>query len=84
MSELRKAVEGAALSAEQAHEAAYRFVAGYYDFRRITPVMQLLDALAWSRAHPDSNEAGWPSWHACVVATLEGAPLPNLRAPWDE
>jgi hypothetical protein len=76
---------GRPLSSRQAHEAAYRFVAAYYDYERIVPIRQLLEAIALTGEHSASDETRWTpwtAWTACVQATLEGEPLPDLPPPW--
>jgi hypothetical protein len=79
-----EAGESRALSAEQAHEAAYRLIALYYDYERTVPIRQLLEAI--SRGHSASDDRAWAVgavWQACVQETLDGAPLPDLPPPWD-
>jgi hypothetical protein len=74
------------LSTEQAHEAAYRLVARYYDYERIPPILQLLAALRGTGDERSSNDGGWAVsavWEDCVQETLDGAPLPELSPPWD-
>jgi hypothetical protein len=73
---------GRPLSSRQAHEAAYRFVAAYYDYERIVPILQLLEAMSSTGAHSASDETRWTPWTACVQATLDGEPLPDLPPPW--
>jgi hypothetical protein len=70
------------LTWRQAHEAAYRFLARYYDHERTGAIRQLLEAIAWSGEHPRSNQRGWAAWQDCVQETLDGAPLPDLPPPW--
>ena len=73
------------LSPQQAHEAAYRLVASYYDYERIPAILQLLDALWGIDDQPTSNERAWAVsavWEDCVQETLDGAPLPELPPPW--
>ena len=74
------------LTSQQAHEAAYRMVARYYDYERIVPIRRLLEAISWTDDRPDPNGgawAVWAVWQACVQDTLDGAPLPPLPPPWD-
>jgi hypothetical protein len=81
-----EACAGQELSTRQAHEAAYRLVARYYDYERIPPILQLLDALWGTGDGPASNDRGWAVsavWEDCVQETLDGAPLPELSPPWD-
>lgn len=76
---------GQGLSTRQAHEAAYRLVARYYDYERIPPILQLLDALRGTGDEP-SDETGWAVsavWEDCVQETLDGVPLPELSPPWE-
>jgi hypothetical protein len=70
------------LSSQQAHEAAYRFVARYYDYERIAPLLRMLQDIAWRHDDPDSNREAWASWQVCVQETLDGAPLPDVPPPW--
>ena len=70
------------LSACEAYEAAYRFVARYYDYERVVPILRLLDAISWNGDHPDSNEKAWAAWRACVQETRDREPLPELPPPW--
>jgi hypothetical protein len=70
------------LSSDQAREAAYRFVARYYDHERVVPILLLVEAIS-SGEHPAPSESGRAMWHDCVQATLDGAPLPDLPPPWD-
>jgi hypothetical protein len=74
--------QGELLSSRQAHEAAYRFVARYYDYERSEAVLRLLDAISSASEHPHAEEGTWASWKQCVQATLDGAPLPELPPPW--
>ena len=81
-----EARESQKLSSQQAHEAAYRFVARYYDYERIAPIRQLLEAIWCTSDQPASKErtwAVWAVWEACVTETLDGAPLPELPPPWN-
>lgn len=71
------------LSALQAHEVAYRFVARYYDYERIVPILHLLKAISSTGDRPDRDEEAWGRWQVCVQETLDGAPLPELPPPWD-
>lgn len=72
------------LSARQAHEAAYRFVARYYDYERSTSILRLLEAISSPSDHPstDDDDETWAPWRQCVQETLDGAPLPDLPSPW--
>jgi hypothetical protein len=74
------------LSPQQAHQAAYRLVARYYDYERTVPILRLLEAISWTddRSDPDERAWGvWAVWEDCVQETLHGAPLPQLAPPWD-
>jgi hypothetical protein len=71
------------LSSQQAVEAAYRFVASYYDYARMGALLRLLEAISWARDHPDSEDEPWAPWQACIRETLDGAPLPELAPVWD-
>jgi hypothetical protein len=77
-----EAAEDAGLSALQAHEVAYRFLARYYDYERIAPIRRLLDAISLT----DPASECWAVrelWQISVAETLEGAPLPVLPPAWD-
>jgi hypothetical protein len=73
---------GRPLSSRQAHEAAYRFVAAYYNYERIVPILRLLEAISLTGEHSASDETRWTAWTVCVKATLDGEPLPDLPPPW--
>jgi hypothetical protein len=78
--------ETQSLSPQQAHQAAYRLVARYYEYERIVPILRLVRAISWTEDHPDPDErawAVWAVWQDCVQETLDGAPLPELPPPWD-
>ena len=70
------------LSSRQAHEAAYRFVASYYDYERSEAVLHLLEAISSPSDHPHAEQGTWVSWKRCVQETLNGVPLPELPPPW--
>jgi hypothetical protein len=73
---------GARLSPQEAHEVAYRFLARYYDYERIEPILRLLDAISWTG--PASQEwAVRELWQVSIDETLDGAPLPELPPPWE-
>jgi hypothetical protein len=74
---------GREFGSQQAREAAYRFVARYYDYARLAPILNLLDAISTTGEHPAFNEAVWAVWRRCVQETLDGAPMPELPPPWD-
>lgn len=76
--------EGQRLTSRQAHEAAYRFVARYYDYQRTRPVLEFLEAISWTGDNPASNGHAWELWQACVQETLDRAALPDLPSPWDD
>jgi hypothetical protein len=77
-----EAGEGAILSPKQAHEVAYRFLARYYDYERVTPVLRLLEAISWDGWAAKVSAAS-ELWRASVEETLEGASLPELPPPWE-
>jgi hypothetical protein len=68
------------LSPEQAREAAYRFVARYYDYERIEPILRVLEAIS---PMGDQPVCGKVAWQASVRETLDGASLPELPRPWN-
>jgi hypothetical protein len=70
------------LSARQAHEAAYRFVARYYDYERSASILRLLEAISSPGDHPNPEDETWVPWRQCIQETLDGAPLPELPSPW--
>ena len=70
------------LTAEQAYEAAYRFVFQYRERER-QPGPESLDLLLVHMEPVDdqartNDPAAWADWHACVDATLRGDPLPRF------
>jgi hypothetical protein len=71
------------LSSRQAYEATYRFVAHYYDYERLVPILRLLAAISVTTDDPGSNNDSWRLWQACVQETLDAEPLPALAPPWD-
>jgi hypothetical protein len=75
--------EDPCISEEQAREAAYRFVARYYDNERVAPIRRLLGALSLADDHPQASHDGWATWQACIQETVDGAPLPVVPLPWD-
>ena len=77
-----EAGQSESLSARQAHEAAYRFVACYYDYERSASILRLLEAISSPSDHPRSDDETWVPWKQCVRETLDGAPLPELPPPW--
>jgi hypothetical protein len=77
-----EAAAGAGLSPQQAREVAYRFLARYYDYERIEPILRLLESISWE----GPAARGWAVcelWQASVEETLDGAPLPELPPPWE-
>ena len=71
-----------ALTTRQAYEAAYRFVAQYYDRERIEPFLLMLVAMEPVADHALTNDpASWEDWQECVRRTLAGEPLPELSPP---
>ena len=73
---------GHGLTSEQAFEAAFRFIASYYSYERIVPILHLLDAMSWPDDHPGSNNDAWAVWQVCVQRTLDGARRPQPPPPW--
>ena len=71
------------LRSDEAYEAAYRFVARYYDYTRTTPILKLLEAFSATTEHPAFSQEPSLVWKACVEETLDGAPLPELPPAWD-
>lgn len=75
-------IESQSLTTEQAYEAAYRFVAQYYERERIVPFMLMLKAMAPTADSLRTNDpASWSDWLHCVDETLAGNPLPQPSAP---
>lgn len=70
-----------ALSWQQAYEAAYRYIVRYYEHERLKPILRLLESTCRDMVH--SDRGAWNMWEACVRATLEGSPLPEIPPPWD-
>jgi hypothetical protein len=67
------------ITVDQAYEAAYRFVAQYYERERIEPFMLMLVAMEPRKDLYRTNDpASWSDWQQCVRSTLDGAPLPDL------
>jgi hypothetical protein len=75
--------ESAGLSPQQAQEVAYRFLARYYDYERIAPILRLLEAISW-KGPPAKAWAVCELWQVSVDETLDGAPLPELPPPWED
>ena len=72
------------LSVEQAYEAAYRFVAQYYERERIVPFMLMLTSMTPTADRERTNDpASWSDWLRYVDDTLAGTPLPQPSAPRD-
>lgn len=70
------------MTAEQAYEAAYRFVAQYYERERIVPFMLMLTAMQPVADPLRTNDpASWSDWEKCVEETLGNQPLPELSPP---
>ncbi len=71
-----------ALTVDQGYEAAYRFVAQYYERERIEPLMLMLTSM---RPTPDdartNDPAAWSDWERCVEETVAGTLLPEISAP---
>jgi hypothetical protein len=77
-----EAAERAGLSPQQAHEAAYRLVARYYEYERTAPIRRLLEAISLN-GPAATTWAVCELWQGCVDETLDGAPLPELPPPWE-
>ena len=75
--------QGPELSPREALEAAYRFVARYYDSERCGPILRLLEAISVSLDDPEEEGEDLARWRSCVVETLDGSPLPALPPRWD-
>jgi hypothetical protein len=72
------------LTVEQAYEAAFRFVAQYYQRERIVPFMLMLTSMTPTADRERTNDpAAWHDWLQCVEETLARNPLPELSAPRD-
>lgn len=70
------------LTTDQAYEAAYRFVAQYYERERIVPLMLMLISMRPTPDESRSNDpAAWSDWERCVRETVAGSPLPEVSAP---
>jgi hypothetical protein len=69
------------LSCQQAYEAAYRYIAQYYEHERIKPILRLVESTR--REMTRSDPGAWKVWKACVQQTLEGSPLPEIPQPWE-
>lgn len=71
------------LTPEQGYEAAYRFVAQYYERERIVPLMLMLTSMRpTSDDYQQTNDpAAWFDWERCVQETLAGSSLPEVSAP---
>jgi hypothetical protein len=79
-------MDATTLTAEQAYEAAYRFVFQYFSREPGSESIMLMllnmeptagasrtnDPASWT-----SDPASWHDWSACVVDTLSGSPLPT-------
>ena len=76
--------ESTPLTVEQAYEAAYRFVAQYYERERIVPFMLTLTSMRpTDDRERTSDPASWHDWLRCVEESVAGSPLPELSAPQD-
>ena len=70
------------LTPEQGYEAAFRFVAQYYERERIAPLMLMLTSMRPTADAEQTNDpAAWSDWQRCVEDTLSGLPLPEVSAP---
>lgn len=72
----------AELTAAQAYEAAYRFVAQYRERER-EPGPDSLDLMLVHMEPVEddartNDPAAWDDWRRCVEQTLRGDPLPRL------
>ncbi|HWF57724.1 MAG TPA: hypothetical protein VG520_05180 [Candidatus Dormibacteraeota bacterium] len=74
--------EQAGLSPNQAHEAAYRLLARYYEYERTAPIRRLLEAISLN-GPAATTWAVSELWQGCVDETLDGAPIPELPPPWE-
>jgi len=73
------------LTQAQAYEAAYRFVAQYYERERSVPLMLMLVAMEPQKDSYRTNDpASWSDWLECVYQTRAQHPLPTLSPPLDE
>jgi hypothetical protein len=71
-----------ALTPEQGYEAAFRFVAQYYERERIVPLMLMLTSMRPTADDQRTNDpAARADWERCIQETLAGSPLPELSAP---
>jgi hypothetical protein len=71
------------LSSEQAYQAAYRFIAKYYDYERTAPILRLLESFSATGDDPDADTEARAMWRACVQETVDAVPVPRLPPPWD-
>jgi len=70
------------LTVDQAYEAAYRFVAQYYERERIVPFLLMLTAMKPVDDHYRTDDpASWRDWERCVRETLAGSAMPVLSPP---
>ncbi|MGB9112017.1 MAG: hypothetical protein WCF24_04740 [Acidimicrobiales bacterium] len=70
------------LTQSQAYEAAYRFVAQYYERERIVPLMLMLVAMEpQNDTYRTNDPASWSDWQECVRQTLAQRPFPTLSPP---
>jgi hypothetical protein len=70
------------LTPGQGYEAAYRFVAQYYEREGIVPLMLMLTSMRPTPDDARTNDPGaWSDWEKCVHETLTGSPLPEIPAP---
>jgi hypothetical protein len=71
-----------ALTPVQAYEAAYRFVAQYYERERIVPFMLMLTAMPPTADRERTNDpVAWRDWLNCVNETLAGTRSRNSPPP---
>ena len=76
--------ETPSLTVEQAYEAAFRFVAQYYERERIVPFMLMLTSMTPTTDRERTNDpAAWHDWLHCVEETLAGNQLPQPPPPQD-
>ncbi|HEY5109525.1 MAG TPA: hypothetical protein VII96_07930 [Acidimicrobiales bacterium] len=72
------------LTSEQAYEAAFRFVAQYYERERIGPLLSMVTSMRPTDEPPRTGDpASWYDWERCVEDTLSHVPLPDQSPPED-
>lgn len=72
----------ALLTAEQAFEAAYRFVWQYMEREPHPDAASLQEMVVAMEPSADpfrtNDPASWTDWQACVAATLDAQPVPRF------